>query len=57
VLKSLNEQIVAYSKDGDPFIYDVKDTAIIGGIQFLVNALKVGESARALVPSKSGFWS
>jgi FKBP-type peptidyl-prolyl cis-trans isomerase len=55
VLKSLNEQVIAYSKDGDPFIYDINDKAIIGGIQFLANTLKVGESARALVPSNQAF--
>jgi hypothetical protein len=55
VLKSLNEQVIAHSKDGDPFIYDVNDKAIIGGIQFLANTLKVGESARALVPSNQAF--
>ncbi len=55
VLKSLNEQVIAYSKDGDPFVYDINDKAVIGGIQFLAKKLKVGESARALVPSSQAF--
>jgi FKBP-type peptidyl-prolyl cis-trans isomerase len=55
LLKLLNEQAVAYSKDGDPFIYDVNDKAVIGGIQFLAKKLKVGESGRALLPSSQAF--
>ena len=55
LLKTMNEQLIAYSKDEDPFIYDVNDKGVIGGIRFLTQYLKVGESARAVVPSSQAF--
>ena len=55
VIKSLNENIIAFSKDGDPLIYDTSDKSIIGGIQFLAKKLAEGESLRAIVPSPYAF--
>jgi len=55
VIKSLNEQLIARSQDGDPFIYDIRDKGVLGGISFLVSKLNAGESARAVVPSSMAY--
>ncbi len=55
VIKSINENIIAFSKEGDPLIYDTSDKSILRGIQFLAKKLAVGESLRAIVPSSYAF--
>lgn len=55
VIKSLNEQLVARSIDGDPLIYNMDDKGILKGIHFLVSKLKEGESLRAVVPSDQAY--
>ncbi|MBT8327927.1 MAG: FKBP-type peptidyl-prolyl cis-trans isomerase [Bacteroidia bacterium] len=55
VIKSIYDNVIAYSKDGDPLIYDTSDKSILRGIQFLANKLAVGESLRAVVPSSYAF--
>lgn len=55
VIKSISENVIAFSKDGDPLIYDTSDKSILRGIQFLSKQLAVGESLRAVVPSPYAF--
>ena len=55
VLKKINGQVVYYTKDGEPFIYDLSDQGVISGIRFLASKLSKGESIRAIVPSDFAF--
>lgn len=55
VIKTLNEKVIAYSKDEDPLLMDSNDKSILLGIQFLSKQLAVGESVRALLPSSQAF--
>ncbi|MFY0643987.1 MAG: FKBP-type peptidyl-prolyl cis-trans isomerase [Bacteroidia bacterium] len=55
VLKTINEDLIAYSKDEDPLIIDLEKQDVMKGIKFLAMKLKEGESARALIPSSSAF--
>ncbi len=57
IIKSLNEQLIASSKDDDLLVYDVGDKGVLGGIRFLVSKLGEGESARAVVPSDMAYGS
>lgn len=54
-ISSLNEQILAYSKEGEPLLYESSDAGLLKGIHFLVLKLKEGESVRALIPSEQAF--
>ena len=51
VLKRLNGQVIYYTKNDEPFIFDISDDGVIGGIRFLASKLSKGESLRAIVPS------
>lgn len=55
VLKKINGQVIYSTKDEEPFMYDVSDQQVIGGIQFLAGKLSKGESIRAIVPSDFAF--
>jgi hypothetical protein len=54
-MMSLNQDLIANSKDGDPFIFDVNDRSVLLGIQFLAKMLTPGESLRAIIPSHQAF--
>lgn len=51
VLKKLNGQVIYYTKNDEPFVFDISDEGVIGGIRFLASKLSKGESLRAIVPS------
>jgi hypothetical protein len=51
VLKNINEELIAFSKEGDPLIYEAGDSTLLPAIRFLARQMKEGESLRALVPS------
>jgi len=55
LIKSINDKIIAYSKDNDPLVYDVNDRSILLGIQELSRKMSEGESLRAVVPSTQAF--
>jgi hypothetical protein len=55
VIKTLNDNVIAYSKDEDPLVMDANDKSILLGIQFLSKKLGVGESLRAILPSSQAF--
>ncbi len=54
-ITSINRDLIAFSKEGDPLIFDVDDQSILPGIRFLVSQLTEGESIRAVVPSSQAF--
>ena len=43
--------MIYYTKNDEPFIFDISDDGVIGGIRFLASKLSKGESLRAIVPS------
>jgi len=55
LIKSLNEQLIASSQDGDPLLYDAKSKTTLKGIKFLISQLAEGESLRAVVPSDMAY--
>jgi hypothetical protein len=54
-IKLLNDNVLARSQEGDPFVYDRKDQGILGGIHYILKNLAVGESGRCVVPSDEAF--
>ena len=56
VLKTINEDLIAFSKEEDPLIIDMENSnELMKGIRFLANRLNENESARALIPSSAAF--
>lgn len=55
VIKSLQDNVLAFSKDEDPLVMDSDDKSILLGIHFLSKRLAVGESLRAVLPSSQAF--
>ena len=55
VIKSLQDNVLAFSKDEDPLVMDANDKSILLGIHFLSKQLAVGESLRAVLPSSQAF--
>lgn len=55
VISTLNHQLLAYSKDDEPLLYERGDLGLLKGIHFVVSQLKEGESGRALIPSTQAF--
>ena len=56
VLKTINEDLIAYSKEDDPLIVNSDNSnGLMKGIRFVSSLLKEGESARALIPSSAAF--
>ena len=57
VLKNINEELIAFSKDEEPLELHADDSTILPGIVFLAKQLTPGESVRALVPSTQAYGS
>jgi FKBP-type peptidyl-prolyl cis-trans isomerase len=55
IISNLNGKMLSKSTKDDLLVYSKKDKSILKGIQFIVNNLAVGESARALVPSDQAY--
>ncbi|MGB1039080.1 MAG: FKBP-type peptidyl-prolyl cis-trans isomerase [Bacteroidia bacterium] len=54
-IKTLNDQLIYRSKEGEPFIYDSQDKGVISGIRYMIERLAEGESARAVIPSHHAY--
>lgn len=56
-LKTINDQLIAYSKEEDPLIVNWEDNSILKGIHYLMGQMNEHESLRAIIPSNMAFGS
>jgi len=54
-IQALNGQLISRSTKEQPFVFNKSDKGVLKGIRILVQKLAVGESLRAVVPSKFAF--
>ncbi len=55
VIKGLNEELLEYSKEDEPLVYESSDQGLIKGIHFIASKLELGERIRAIVPSSMAY--
>lgn len=55
VIKGLNDELIEYSKDGEPLIYDRSDGALLKGMHVVASKLQKGDKIRAILPSSMAY--
>ena len=55
IIKTIDERLISYSKEGDPLVYNINDKNILKGIRILANKLQPGEKLKAVIPSSLAY--
>lgn len=55
IIKSLNQDLIEFSKESDPLIYDKKNKMLLKGMHFIAAQLKESERIRAILPSPMAY--
>lgn len=55
LIKTIDDKIVAYSKEDEPLIFDKNDDGLLRGLKFVGSQLNDKESIRAIIPSTMAF--
>ncbi|MBR9861296.1 hypothetical protein GYB22_11225 [bacterium] len=51
LIKDIQDQLISYSKDNEPLLYDKKDSSVRKGLAYLARMLAEGEKLRGIIPS------
>ena len=57
IIKTLNDQPLAYSQEGEPWLFDREDEGMLRGLRFVGMLLNESERIRALIPSSMAYGS
>lgn len=55
LVKTLSDQLVTYSKEGEPMVFDKEDKDLLPGLRFVGSLLHSNESIRAVIPSHQAY--